>query len=158
MDRLTKVLLSFFGLGYAPFASGTAGTAGAFLVAWLLLPAGDLWPVTAGAVFVLACLLTVILGNRAERLAGGKDPGFVVTDEVAGYFVTIAWIPKPEIGYLIAGFFVFRLFDVWKPWLVRKLEAIGGGVGILLDDLMAGIFGLVVLTLLRFATGWSGAL
>ncbi len=157
MDRLTKVLLSFFGLGYAPFAMGTFGTAGALLLAWLL-PAGNLWPVTAGAVLVLACLVTVTLGNRAERLAGGKDPGFVVTDEVAGYFVTIAWIPKPEIGYLLVGFFVFRLFDVWKPWLVRRLEAIGGGAGILLDDLMAGVFGLVVLTLLRLATGWSGAL
>ena len=157
MDRLTKVLLSFFGLGYAPFASGSFGTAGAFVLAWLL-PAGDLWPVTAGVVLMLSCLVTMTLGNRAERLAGGKDPGFVVTDEVAGYFVTIAWIPKPEIGYLLAGFFVFRLFDVWKPWLVRRLEAIGGGVGILLDDLMAGVFGLAVLTLLRFATGWSGAL
>ena len=157
MDRLTKVLLSFFGLGYAPFAMGTFGTAGAVLVAWLL-PAGDLWPVTAGAVFVLACLLTAALGKRAERLAGGKDPGMVVTDEVAGYFVTIAWIPKPELGYLLAGFFVFRLFDVWKPWPVRRLEAIGGGVGILLDDLAAGVFGLVLLTVVRFATGWSGAL
>ena len=72
--------------------------------------------------------------------------------------VRLEEIPKPEIGYLIAGFFIFRLFDVWKPWLVRRLEAIGGGVGILLDDLMAGVFGLIVLTLLRFATGWSGAL
>ena len=157
MDRLTKVLVSFFGLGYAPIASGTWGTAGAVLVAWLL-PAGDLWPVTAGIVFALACLITAVLGGRAEGLAGKKDPGIVVTDEVAGYFVTIAWIGKPEIGYLLAGFFVFRVFDVWKPWPVRRLEAIGGGTGILLDDLAAGVYGLILLTVVRFATGWSGAL
>jgi phosphatidylglycerophosphatase A len=157
VDRLTKILVSFFGLGYAPFAMGTWGTAGAVLVAWFL-PAGDLWPVTAAVVFALACVITAVLGGRAERLAGKKDPGIVVTDEVAGYFVTIAWIPKPEIGYLLAGFFVFRVFDVWKPWPVRRLEAIGGGTGILLDDLAAGVYGLILLTVVRYATGWSGAL
>jgi phosphatidylglycerophosphatase A len=157
MDRLTKVLLSFFGLGYMPVASGTWGTAGAVLLA-VALPGGSLWPLAAGAALVVSSILTATLGNRAEKIAGKKDPGMVVTDEVAGYFVTIAWFTKPELGWLLVGFFVFRLFDVWKPWPVRRLERIGGGVGILLDDLAAGLYGLALIALLRVLTGWSGAL
>ena len=84
MDRLTRFLLSFGGLGLLPVAPGTWGTAGAALVAWLLPASG--WPIWAGLVCATACLLTILLGKQAERIADGKDPGFVVLDEVAGYF------------------------------------------------------------------------
>ena len=155
MDRLTKVLLSLFGLGFLPIAPGTWGTAGAAVLAWLL-PGGSAWPVGAAIVVVAASVLTVALGNRAERIAGKKDPGFVVQDEVAGYFVTVAALAKPAVGWLVVGFFVFRVMDILKPWPGRRLEKLPGGVGVLVDDLMAGLYGLGIVLLLREVTGWSG--
>ena len=69
MDRLTRALLSLFGLGFLPVAPGTWGTAGALLIAWLL-PGGQLWPIFAAGVLVASSVLTVAFGQRAERLAG----------------------------------------------------------------------------------------
>ena len=157
MDRLTRTLLSLFGLGFLPVAPGTWGTAGALLIAWLL-PGGQLWPLCAAGVLVASSVLTVAFGQRAERLAGRKDPGFVVLDEVAGYLVTVAALAKPALGWLIAGFFVFRVLDVLKPWPGRRLEKLPGGVGVLVDDLAMGLYGLGALLLLRHLTGWSGVL
>lgn len=155
MDRLTRFLLSFGGLGLLPVAPGTWGTAGAALVAWLLPACG--WPLWAGLVCATASLLTILLGKRAERLADGKDPGFIVMDEVAGYFVTLAALARPEPLRIVAAFFVFRLFDIWKPWPGRRLEKLPAGYGVLLDDLAAGLYGLAVMLLLDRIPGWSWA-
>ncbi|MCK5380216.1 MAG: phosphatidylglycerophosphatase A, partial [Candidatus Latescibacteria bacterium] len=95
MDRIARFLLSLGGLGCLPHFPGTWGTAGAALIA-LALPGGAAWPVAAGVVFLAASVLTIALGPRAERIAGKKDPGFVVLDEVAGYFVTVAALGKPD--------------------------------------------------------------
>ena len=157
MDRLTKVALSFFGLGFLPIAPGTWGTAGALAVA-LALPAGPAWPIGAASIFVVACAATILLGRRAEAIGGKKDPGFVVTDEVAGYFVTVAALEKPEAGWLVVGFFVFRVFDILKPWPGRQLEKLPGGIGVLIDDVAVAVYGFAVMFALRALTGWSGAL
>ena len=120
MDRLTTVLLSLFGLGLSPFAPGTAGTAGAVVIAFLL-PGGDAWlPACAGMILVSSAL-TIWLTPRAEKIGGGKDPGLIVQDEVAGYFVTICLLPQ-TVGWLLMGFLVFRVLDVVKPWPCRRLE------------------------------------
>ncbi len=71
-------------------------------------------------------------------------------DEVIGYLVTVLWIRGPSLLALVVAFFVFRLLDIVKPPPARRLEALGGGDGILLDDVMAGIYGLIVMTLCRF--------
>ncbi|MCU0724906.1 MAG: phosphatidylglycerophosphatase A [Planctomycetes bacterium] len=149
MDRLTKFLLSFGGLGYLPVVPGTWGTLGAVGVAFLL-PGDRWWPAGAGAAILVSSALTIALGRRAERLAAGKDPQFVVLDEVAGYFVTVLAFTRPEPLWLAAGFFVFRVLDIKKPWPAKRLEKLPAGVGVLLDDLLVGVYGLVLLTVARW--------
>ena len=84
------------------------------------------------------------LGEWAEAYAGGKDPQFFVLDEVAGYLLTIWWFEGPSLLALFTAFCAFRFFDIVKPPPVRNVERVGGGAGIVLDDLVAGVYGLVV--------------
>jgi phosphatidylglycerophosphatase A len=149
VDRLTRVLGSFFGLGLLPVAPGTWGTLGAMGLAMLLPDGNPIWPMCTAAVFLLACGLCIVLGDYAERMEGKKDPGFIVLDEVAGYFVICASFQKPSAAWLVVGFFLFRVFDVWKPWPGRRLERHPGGRGILYDDLMMGLYTFLVLIVLR---------
>lgn len=138
---------TFFGLGLSPFAPGTFGTLGGVLIAWLLRDAGSflLWiGVTAVALYVVGRLVA----PWAERTAG-KDPGFYVIDEVIGYLVTIAWVGGPSPLALFVAFVVFRFFDILKPPPVKRFERIPGGDGILLDDVVAGVYGLMVMAVLR---------
>jgi len=159
MDRLRLAFVSFGFLGLSPFAPGTAGTAGAVALAWLLgrTDAFLLASLVACAVLYVA---SRPLGAWAERRAGKKDPGFFVVDEVIGYLVTILWVGAPSTFVLVLGFFVFRFFDVVKPPPARRLEALGGGDGILLDDVVAGLYGFVLLTLGRLVfpeLPWAGS-
>jgi phosphatidylglycerophosphatase A len=151
MDRLTRFVLSFGGLGYLPLVPGTWGTLGAVGIA-ILLPADRWWPVGAGATLLVASALTIALGRRAERLSGGKDPQFVVLDEVAGYFVTVMAFTRPDPLWLAVGFFVFRVLDIKKPWPARRLEKLPAGFGVLLDDVLVGAYGLILITAGRWLT------
>jgi phosphatidylglycerophosphatase A len=155
VDRLTRIVGSFFGLGLIPFAPGTWGTLGA-LGFVLILPSEPklAWTLPTMTLFLLACGFTVILGDHAEKNMGLKDPGFIVLDEVAGYLVAVGSVTKPGVDWLVMAFIVFRIFDVLKPWPCRRLEKVGGGKGILYDDLMAGFYTLIVLMVSRWLTGW----
>jgi len=155
VDRLTRIVGSFFGLGLIPFAPGTWGTLGAMGVVFLLPAEPDLaWTIPTMVLFLLACGFTLILGDHAERSMGLEDPGFIVIDEVAGYLIAVASVTKPSPEWLVMAFIVFRIFDVLKPWPCRRLERIGGGKGILYDDLMAGFYTFLVLMISRLLTGW----
>jgi len=133
-------------LGLMPVAPGTFGTLGGVAIAWAL--AGTdlylLWILIAAlAVYVLGRSL----GAWAERRAGGHDPGWFVLDEVAGYLITAAWISGPSPLALLTAFCAFRFFDILKPPPIRRVERIGGGDGIMLDDIVAGIYGLLFVML-----------
>lgn len=156
MDRLKLILVSCGYLGCSPFAPGTVGTLGGVLFAWLLsgLPYFGAWALGLALVIYL---VTRHLGEWAERHAGKKDPGIFVQDEVVGYLITVAWFEGPTLLALGVAFFVFRVLDVLKPPPCRQLEKVGksaesrwkSGDGILLDDVMAGVYGLVVMAILR---------
>jgi phosphatidylglycerophosphatase A len=146
VNRLKLAFVSFGFLGLSPFAPGTAGTLGGVLVAWLLRDA-PLFPVWIAVVCVALYAASAPLGAWAESYAGRKDPGIFVVDEVIGYLLTIAWTRGPSPLALAVAFFVFRFFDVLKPPPARRMERIGGGHGILLDDVFAGLWGLVVVML-----------
>ena len=145
---LAVAVLSCFGLGKLPFAPGTWGAAGAMVVAALLLEfvegVGAHWLEVCVAWTVGATLLTVLLAPGVER-TGGKDPQVIVMDEVAGFWSTMALVDGPELAHLAAGFFVCRFFDILKPWPAGALEKLPGGWGIALDDVMAGVYGALVL-------------
>lgn len=131
-----------FGAGLAPQAPGTFGTLAAVPLYWLLSP------LPLGAyLLVLAALfgLGIWACGRTARDLGGQDPGAIVWDEVVGYLAAMTAAPAgwPSV---LAGFVLFRLFDIWKPWPIRWLDQhVKGGLGIMLDDLAAGALTWVIL-------------
>jgi phosphatidylglycerophosphatase A len=147
-----RFLLSYGGCGLLPKMPGTWGTAGAALTAWAFLA---YWP-GAQANWLALCLawvfvasaLTVLLTPIVEAQDGVKDPQSIVTDEVAGYWATLAFARRPDVTTLVVAFFLFRFLDVWKPPPARQLERLPSGWGVLLDDVMAGAYGAIVLVVL----------
>lgn len=148
MDRLKLALVSCGFLGCAPIAPGTFGTLGGVAIAWGLsfAPGFAVWSVVAAAVIYL---IGRSLGDWSEAYAGKKDPGIFVLDEVVGYLVTVWWLGSPTLLTLVVGFFVFRFFDIVKPPPARRMERLGGGDGILLDDVVAGLYGLAAMAAVR---------
>lgn len=158
MNQFKRLLGSCFGLGWMPVAPGTFGTLGGVLIAWALAGAHayPLWILAAiGGLY----LVGRDLGDFAERDSSGKDPQWFVLDEVIGYLVAVLWIRGPSLLTLLVAFVLFRLFDIWKPWPAKLLEKRRGGDGILLDDVAAGVWALLVLAVLRFTllddAAWS---
>ena len=138
-----RTLWTFFGLGRAPFAPGTFGTLGGVALAVLALALPSGWTLhTALALLAGGMFLTgIALGNRAEK-RGKQDPGEFVWDEVAGYLVTLVGhdLHARPVLALGAAFVAFRLFDILKPWPVSTCDRMGGGLGIMLDDIVAGLY------------------
>jgi phosphatidylglycerophosphatase A len=140
--------------GYFPVAPGTVGSA-AGLVAYLLVWWSGSALVEAGLIAVLFAA-GVWAGTTAERYFGGIDPGPIVIDEVVGMLITLAFIPVGWSGAL-AGFLLFRIFDVVKPYPARALERLHGGLGVMADDAMAAIYANVSLRLVIWAVpAWIG--
>ncbi|HVG29714.1 MAG TPA: phosphatidylglycerophosphatase A [Pyrinomonadaceae bacterium] len=158
--------LATCGVGLLPFAPGTWGSlvgVGLYLLARaasagvFARAAGTGWgaaqfeALQSAALLVLLCAVTlagVWAATRAESLLGRKDPGAVVIDEVAGQLITFAFVPFKSGAWVVAvGFVLFRLFDIWKPYPVRRLEALESGLGIMADDVLAGFYAATVLAL-----------
>jgi phosphatidylglycerophosphatase A len=143
-------IASGFGAGFSPVAPGTVGSAVA-LLPYLWLRELPLWGYLG---VVLAVFVVGVLASRAlcarMRL---DDPGFIVIDEFVGQWLALAFAPAGWI-WLVAGFLLFRLFDVWKPWPVSWADReVGGGLGVMLDDALAGVLAGAVLAGLV----WSAA-
>ena len=133
-------LATAFGIGYVPFAPGTFGSA-VGLIVWALLPSS---PTAQAAAILVTFAVGAWAGTVAERHFGGTDPGPVVIDEVMGMLVTLFMHPVGW-GGVLAAFFLFRAFDVLKPYPADRLEQLPGGLGVMADDLMAAIYANLVL-------------
>lgn len=148
MTRLAVFLATVAYVGYFPIAPGTVGSAAGLvvyiLVWWTQAPA-----VEAGLI-LLVFAIGVWAGTTAERYFGGIDPGPVVIDEVLGMLVTLAFIPVGISGAL-AGFLLFRVFDIVKPFPAGRLERLQGGFGVMADDAMAAVYANLSLRLLIWA-------
>jgi phosphatidylglycerophosphatase A len=105
------------------------------------------------AFFLVVTLVGTWAAHVAEPMLGEKDPGAIVIDEVAGMTLSVLWLPL-TVPVLLAGFVLFRIFDVVKPFPANRLQALRGGVGVMIDDLVAGLYALVVLMALRRVVGW----
>ena len=140
------------GAGYAPKAPGTAGSAVGLLL-WLALPHVLWMQLLAVAIVSIAGIWS---GSVAERHFGKSDPGQVVVDEVAGMMVTCILNPLPGPGSMLAAFVLFRAADIVKPFPVNRLERLPGGLGIMADDLAAGIYANMGLRLGLWAVGHFG--
>jgi phosphatidylglycerophosphatase A len=145
--KVAVLLATWFGCGYSPKAPGTVGALGALIPAWVLTTYCG-WP---SWVWPLAAVLITGPGIWASgvtaRHTGTKDPSLVVVDEVAGQWLTLAGVLYWNWKSILVAFVLFRFFDIRKPAPVRQLERLPGGVGIMLDDIMAGVYGAVVLYL-----------
>lgn len=153
-DRLALALATGLGTGYAPVAPGTWGSLPGLALAWLLHRWSPSWGVASGA--VVAALVGVWAAGRAARHFQTDDPRPVVVDEIAGQLVTLAFLPC-RAPTLVAGFLLFRILDVWKPWPAGRLESLPGGSGIMADDLMAGVYGnLFLQAIAHWRPEWLG--
>lgn len=135
-NQLIMLAATGFGLGYSKVAPGTLGTLAALPFIWLFT-----YMPGAGGTFFLVCFLlaSVFVADRAEKILGRKDPGAIVIDEMAGYWVTMCLVPVTGTT-LVVGFIAFRCFDIVKFGPVRYFEKnFSGGAGIVLDDIMAGV-------------------
>ena len=144
-----RLLCSWFGAGWMKPAPGTWGSAAALPLGWLL------WWIGGTPALAIASVLVFAIGwwasERIVRAEGLEDPSWVVIDEVVGQWLTLLLTPPSLLGYAV-GFALFRLFDIWKPWPVSWADQkIKGGLGIMLDDVLAGLMGLAVLSLLQWA-------
>jgi phosphatidylglycerophosphatase A len=146
MKRVGLAVATVGGVGYAPFAPGTFGSAAGLLV-WWLLPAS---PVVQSVVIVAIFIAGSWGGNIAEHHFGRTDPGQVVIDEVMGMLITLFLNPVGWVGALTA-FLLFRVFDVIKPYPANRLEQLPGGVGVMADDAMAAVYANLAL---RAALHW----
>jgi phosphatidylglycerophosphatase A len=144
---VVKLIITFFYVGYIPLAPGTFASAAAFII-YFPLNTLNHWSFYLGAV-ILVTLAGVWASGRAEKISGISDPSFVVIDEVAGQLITLFLLPF-SWKILIAGFFLFRLFDIIKPYPGRRLEQLHGGWGIMLDDVLAGVYANILLQLAYF--------
>jgi phosphatidylglycerophosphatase A len=137
------LIATWFGCGWVPKAPGTAGALGAIPLYLLVAQAGGRPAVAVAAVVVTA--VGIWAASVVERDLGKHDPQIVVVDEVAGLLVTM--IPMTVVTWksVLAGFLLFRLFDMTKPWPVRRFESLPGGWGIVMDDVAAGVLGAAVM-------------
>ena len=141
-------LIAFgFGSGLSPIAPGTAGTLAAIPVYWIL----SLFPLWLYAIFVaLAFAVGVWACGESSKRLGVHDHGGIVWDEFVGFWITMFAAPAGLI-WLVIGFLLFRLFDIWKPWPIYEIDAkVSGGLGIMLDDVLAGVYALLALQVLAF--------
>jgi len=136
LDKFALTLSSCFGIGLIPVAQGTFGTLAAIPLAIAL---AGLSPMAGAYLLFFFVLLAIWASGRSSGALGKSDPAEVVIDEIAGLLLTLFLLPATGFN-LCLGFILFRLFDILKPYPIRKLEKIGGGAGIVLDDLLAGIY------------------
>jgi len=153
INRIARALASVFYIGFIPGAPGTYGSLAAVAVLYLIGQYGGWFhPAALLAGVGIVTLLGVLTSNIASKKAGDEDPSFVVIDEVAGQMLTFFCVSF-SITNLVIGFVAFRAFDIWKPWPIRKIESLPHGIGIMADDLLAGVYACVTLHIILVASG-----
>lgn len=138
------------GVGFSPLAPGTMGALLAVLV-WLAVSlVVDFASLQIITIFLILLFtwLGVYSGNKLEK-CWGEDPSRVVIDEVVGMWIALLAVPSDYILYALMAFVLFRIFDIAKPFGIRRMERLGGGLGIMMDDIVAGLYSALVILLLR---------
>ena len=145
--KLANYFSTVVKIGYLPLAPGTWGSLAALAFWYLILPT------ISSITFIVAIVIIFVLGiytsSITERLLGKIDPSIIVIDEWVGQWIALMFLPKSFV-WGIVSFALFRLFDIWKPYPIHRLNNIKGGFGIMIDDVLAGIYALIGVQLLRY--------
>lgn len=143
MLKLNKTIASIFGIGYLK-GGGTYAAAVTCGFIWLIWQSAALQnPFYLLLITIAVTLLGVYVSNKVEP-DWGEDSSRVVIDEVAGMLISLLFIP-PNLYFLMAGFVLFRFFDIVKPLYIRKMEALPSGTGVMMDDVLAGVYANILL-------------
>lgn len=160
------IALSTWGVGYMPIAPGTFGSMVGVVIylAFTWIDASGesylsvhglrdaqvravVWALVS-VLFLILCLVGIWAAGRSTELFGDKDPSRAVVDEVIGQLIVFLFVPfGVHWGYIAAGFFLFRLFDIWKPYPIDDLQGLPAGIGVCADDILAGVYAGVCLAI-----------
>ena len=145
--RIAMLFSTFFYIGYSPAPGTLASLAGIFL---FYLISGNAGLYLASTLFCI--ILGIMLSGEAERVIGKKDAHCIVIDEVSGMLISLLFLPC-DIRIVVLAFFLFRILDITKPYPANNLQSLPGGLGIMADDIIAGIYTNIILqSVLRLAT------
>ena len=145
---LIRSIATGFGVGYLPLAPGTWGSLAAVVLVILIYQiSGPYQLIIHAAVTIGLFPLALLTAGRVSREAGDPDPNLVVIDEIFGQFLCLLWVPVISF-YWVLGFALFRLFDIVKPFPAKQSERLPGGLGIVMDDLVAGLYAGLILWLI----------
>lgn len=147
---IAKLIGTWFYCGYVPLAPGTVASAAAIAIAWVVHNYTGLPGTAFGFFAAILAIPAVWAAGVVANQVGKKDPNLVVVDEVVGQWVTLAGAVQLNWKSWLIALVLFRVLDVWKPPPIRRLEELPGGLGIVADDALAGVYGAVAL----FAAGW----
>ena len=148
------IIASGFGSGFSPFAPGTAGALVAVII-WTVL----FYVIPFNILLVVTSLLIVLFTAAgiwsADKLESewGKDPSKVVVDEMVGVWIALLAVPVGNVWYILFAFLLFRFFDIFKPLGIRKMEQLEGVIGVMADDILAGIYSFLLLMGVRWLIG-----
>ena len=145
MNNILKFIATLGFIGYLPIAPGTWGTAAGLVFVLLLKPSATSYVV----LIVTGFLLGTVASTAAERVIGRTDSGHIIIDEFIGFLISVIFVPQ-TYGYFVSAFFLFRFFDILKPFPIRQAErGLKGGLGVMTDDVLAGIYTNVILQMWR---------
>jgi phosphatidylglycerophosphatase A len=145
-NNLANWISTVLKIGYLPIAPGTWGSLAAIAVWFIIIE--SISTITFIAVIVIIFIFGVYTSSVTERYLEKKDPSIIVIDEWVGQWIALLFLQKSLLWGLVA-FALFRLFDIWKPFPIKTIDKILGGWGIMLDDVVAGVYALFVLSALR---------
>ena len=135
MSKKIKMITSFFYLGHSPFMPGTVGSLGGLVVYYLVKDRDVLFAFTVLFLFGLG----VMFAGEAEKIYKKKDPGMIVIDEACGMLLALFFVPY-RLSLVVLGFFLFRIFDILKPFPAKRMERLTGSMGIMFDDIVAALY------------------
>ena len=145
--KISEWIATCFKVGYLPLAPGTWGSIFAILVWWVFLK--DIDPLIFGIIIILFFFIGIIVSNIIIDQNGDNDPTHIIIDELVGQWLALWMLPDGSF-YIIVVFILFRFFDIIKPWPIRFMEQLPKGLGVMCDDLTAGLITLIIIQIINF--------
>ena len=139
------LISTLFHVGYLPVAPGTVGSILALIFYYLFLTSLD--PIFIIFIVLVVFIVGTIASSYVEMIDGEEDPGYIIIDEVIGMWISLIGLPT-RVSLFLLAFILFRFFDIFKPFPIRESQEVGYGIGVMLDDVIAGIYTLIIVQII----------